>query len=57
MSKYAQYDSHPTLHISQKNLQIFAHFYNSERFNKGIDLLTPKQFYEVLKIRPQSHMY
>jgi putative transposase len=54
---YAQYDAHPTLHILQKRLLQFSHFYNTIRPHQGIDLLTPQQFYEVLKIRPQSHMY
>lgn len=54
---YAQYEAHPTMHILQKKLQKFAHFYNSERPHQGIDLLTPIQFYEVIKMRPESHMY
>lgn len=48
---YAQYNSHPTLHILQKKLHEFAHFYNSVRPHQGIGLLTPKEFYEVISMR------
>lgn len=48
---YAQYDSHPSLHMIRKNLQKFASFYNSERPHQGIGLLTPSQFFEVIGMR------
>ena len=48
---YAQYSAHPTLHILQKKLHEFAHFYNSVRPHKGIGLLTPKEFYKVISMR------
>ena len=54
---YAQYEEHPTLHILQKKLHKFADFYNCVRPHRSIGLLTPKQFYEVIKMRPESHMY
>lgn len=48
---YAQYNAKPTMHILQKKLLEFAHFYNSVRPHQSIGLLTPKQFYEVINIR------
>lgn len=49
---YAQYDAPLSLHILRKDLQKFAHFYNSVRPHQGIDLLTPSQFFEVLRKGP-----
>jgi len=48
---YAQYDSLPSLHMIRKNLQKFAHFYNFVRPHQGLDLLTPRQFFEVIRMR------
>ena len=54
---YAQYDSQPNLHVIRKKLQKFTHFYNSFRPHQGIDLLTPKQFFDSIKNEAsQSHM-
>lgn len=49
---YAQYEAPSSLHILRKDLQKFAHFYNSVRPHQGIDLLTPSQFFEVIRKRP-----
>jgi transposase len=49
---YSQYEAQPNLHMIQKNLQKFAYFYNKIRPHQGIGLLTPNQFYEVMKMRP-----
>lgn len=46
---YHQYTGQPNMHMIQKNLQKFAHFYNTIRPHQGLDLLTPCQFYEVIK--------
>lgn len=55
---YAQYEASSSFHILRKDLQKFAHFHNSVRPHQGIDLLTPSQFFEVIKKRTlQSHMY
>ena len=50
---YAQYEAQPNLHILRKKLLKFAHFYNTERPHQGIGLLTPSQFYEVIKEDPK----
>lgn len=53
---YHQYNESPNLHMIRKNLQKFALFYNTVRPHQGVGLLTPCQFYEVIRIEAQSHM-
>ena len=54
---YSQYDSGSSLHHIRRNLQKFTHFYNHYRPHQGIDLLTPHQFYEEIRMKgSQSHM-
>lgn len=48
---YAQYDSLPSLHMIRKKLQKFTYFYNFVRPHQGLDLLTPRQFFEVISMR------
>jgi transposase len=54
---YAQYEAAPNFHMIRNKLQKFAHFYNKIRPHQGIGLLTPCQFFEVIKEEAQkSHM-
>ena len=49
---YAQYTATPNFHTLRKKLYHFTQFYNSERPHQGIGLLTPRQFYEVIRTGP-----
>jgi transposase InsO family protein len=48
---YAQCERFNNFHILQKRLQQFVSFYNKERPHHGINLLTPYEFYESIKMR------
>ncbi len=55
---YAQHDTIRSLDLVQKDLQKFVQFYNNERPHHGINLLTPYEFYESIKLEVQKyHMY
>ncbi len=54
---YSQYDGGTSLHHIRKNLQKFTHSHNHYRPHQGINLLTPYQFYEEIRMKgSQSHM-
>jgi transposase len=53
---YTLYATASSLHILRNKLQKYDHLYNFVRPHMGIDLLTPHQFCETFKVRPQSHM-
>lgn len=54
---YSRYDKLTNLHMIQKNLQKFTHYYNKDRPHKGIGLLTPWQYFESIKEKAlESHM-
>ena len=49
---YGRYDGPANHHTIQKNLQKFVQFHNKVRPHRGIGLLTPCQFFELMEKRP-----